>query len=181
MAYRGISCNCSDQTAINIISNWANEWCVKINRNKTFTTLFTLSTKVKSVKIMLNHTERQHIDSAAYLGVNFDRWQTCKPQICNAETKAGRKLTLMRKLAGTQWGTAEAILKNVYIGTIRPHLDYGFRTWSSASKTSNYTLDKVQNQALRLFTVSMKSTPIKMMDKPLRSTTKQCLQKVPQS
>ena len=52
------------QTAINVLSNWANEWCMNINRNKTFTTLFTLSTKVKLVKSMLNHTELQHIDSA---------------------------------------------------------------------------------------------------------------------
>ena len=157
------------QTAVNILSNWANEWCVKINRSKTFTTLFTLSTKVKPVKIMLNHTELQHIDSVTYLGVTylgvtFDRRQTWKPHICNAETKARRKLALLRKLAGTQWGAAEAVLKNVYIGTIRPHLNYGSTTCSSASKTSNHTLDKVQNQALRLITGSMRSTPIKIME-----------------
>ena len=140
------------QTAVNILSNWANEWCLKINRSKTFTTLFTLSTKVKPVKIMLNHTELQHIDSATYLGITFDRRQTWKPHICNAETKARRKLALLRKPAGTQWVAAEAVLKNVYIGTIRPHLDYGSTTCPSASKTSNYTLDKVQNQALRLIT-----------------------------
>ena len=76
------------QTAINVLSNWANEWCIKINRNKTFTTLFTLSTKVKTVEITLNHTELQHIDSATYLGVIFDRRKTWKSHICNAETKA---------------------------------------------------------------------------------------------
>ena len=64
------------QIAVNMLSNWANEWCVKINRRKTFTTLFTLSTKAKPVKIMLNYTELQHIDSATYLGVPFDRRQT---------------------------------------------------------------------------------------------------------
>ena len=152
------------QTAVNILSIGANEWCVKINRSKTFTTLFTLSTKVKPVKIMLNHAELQHIDSATYLAVTFDRRQTWKPHLCNAEIKARRKLALPRKLAGTQWGAAEAVLKNVYIGTIRPHLDYGSTTCSSASKTSNYTLDKVQNQALRLITGSMRSTPIKIME-----------------
>ena len=31
-------------------------------------------------------------------------------------------------------------------------------------QTSNYTLDKVQNQALRLITGSMRSTPIKIME-----------------
>ena len=72
---------------------------------------------------MLNHTELQHID--VIYGVTFDRRHTWKPHICNAKTKARRKLALLRKLADTQWGAAEVILKNVYIGTIRPHLDYG--------------------------------------------------------
>ena len=52
----------------------------------------------------------------------------------------------------------------MYIGTIRSHLDYGSTTCSSASNTSNYTLDKVQDQALRLITGSMRSTPIQIMD-----------------
>ena len=54
-------------------------------------------------------------------------------------------------------------MKNVYIGTIRPHMDYGSTTLSSASK-SIYTLDKFQNQTLRLPTRSMKSTPIRVME-----------------
>ena len=52
----------------------------------------------------------------------------------------------------------------VYIGTIRPHLECGSTTLSSASKSAIYTLDKVQNQALRLITGSMTSTPIRMME-----------------
>ena len=102
---------------------------------------------------MINHHELQHIDSASYLCVTFDRRQTWKPHICDTETKARRKLSLLRKLAGTQWGAAEAILKNVYIGTICPQLDNGSTTCLSAS---NYTLDKVQNQASRLITGSMR-------------------------
>ena len=34
-----------------------------------------------------------------------------------------RKLALLRKLAGTQWGAAETVLKNVYIGAIRHTLN----------------------------------------------------------
>ena len=45
-----------------------------------------------------------------------------------------------------------------------PHLEYGSTTLSSASKSAIYTLDKVQNQALRLNTGSMKSTPIRVME-----------------
>ena len=52
------------QEATNILSSWAQDWCVKINKTKSFTTLFTLSTKSKPMKIMLDDTELQPTDSA---------------------------------------------------------------------------------------------------------------------
>ena len=150
------------QEATNILSSWAQDWCVKINKTKSFTTLFTLSTKSKPMKIMLDDTELQHTDSATHLGITFPKRHTWKTHISRAEAKARRKLALLRKLAGTQWDAPETVLRNVYIGTIRPHPEYGSTTLSSASAI--YTLDKVQNQALRLITGSMKSTPIRVME-----------------
>ena len=84
-----------------------------------------------------------HRDNATYLGITFDKTQTWKTHISRAEAKARRKLALLRKLDGTQWGAAETVLKNVYIGTIRPHLEYGSTTLSFASKSAINTLDKV--------------------------------------
>ena len=152
------------QEAANTLSNWTQDWCVKINKTKSFTTLFTLSTKAKHVKIMLDDVELQYTDSTTYLGVTFDKRQTWRNHINSIEAKARRKLALIRKLAGTQWGAAETVLKNVYIGAIRPHLEYGSTTFTSASKSTLYMLDKVQNQAMRLIIGAMKSTPIKVME-----------------
>ena len=137
---------------------------VNINTTKYFTTLFTLSIKSKPMKIMLDDTELQHTDSATYLGITFDKRQTWKTHISRSEAKARRKFALLRKLAGTQWGAAETVLRNIYIGTIRPHLEYGSTTLSSTSKSAIYTLYNVQNPALRLITGSMKSTPIRVME-----------------
>ena len=91
---------------------------------------------------MLDDTELQHTDSVTYLGITFDKRQTWKTHISGAEAKARRKLALLIKLPGTQWGAAETVLNNVYIGTIRPHLEYGLTTLSSASKSTICTLDK---------------------------------------
>ena len=77
-------------------------------------------------------------------------------------------------MSGTQLGAAETVLKNVYIGIIGPHMEYGSTTLSSASKSTIYPLDKVQNQALRLITGFMKSTPIRVMEE---TTTIQPLSK----
>ena len=94
------------------------------------------------------------------LGVTFDAKMTWKHHISKTETKARRKLAILRKLSGTTWGANERILKNVYQQAIRPHLEYGSTAWSSASNTTLQNLDKVQNQALRIMTGAMISTPI---------------------
>ena len=74
------------QEAANILSNWTLDWCVKINKTKSFTTLFTLSTKAKHVKIMLDDVELQHTDSTTYLGVTFDKRQTWRNHINSTES-----------------------------------------------------------------------------------------------
>ena len=112
------------------------------------------------MKIILDDTELKHTDSATYLGIIFEKRHTWKTHINGAEAKATCKLALLRKLAGTQWSAAETVLRNVYIGKIRPHQGYKSTTLSSAI----YTLDKAHNQALRLITRSMKSTPIRVME-----------------
>ena len=58
------------------------------------------------------------------------------------------------------------IFKSVYQGNVCPHLEYGSTCslWMTAAKTHNQTLDKVQNQALRIITGAIKSTPIQSME-----------------
>ena len=43
---------------------------------------------------------------------------------CPSEGKARQKLMIMRKLAGTTWGTDGQKLKIRYKGTVRPYLEY---------------------------------------------------------
>ena len=152
------------QLAADKLAAWAEEWNVTVNKDKSSTTLFTLSSKQKPGTIKLGDTPLENDEEATYLGVTFDKRQTWKPHIERAERKARRKLTILRKLAGTSWGANEKVLKQVYQGVVRPHLEYGSTAWSTAAKTHLQTLDRVQNQALRLITGSMRSTPIQAME-----------------
>ena len=152
------------QTALNKVTEWANSWCVTVNREKTTATLFSLSAKMTAGKLTMGDTPLKFEDQQTYLGVTFDKRLTWKQHIMDAEAKARRKLNIMRKLAGTHWGANEKILKTVYQGTVRPHLEFGSSSWISAAKTHQETLDKVQNQALRIITGAMKSTPIEKME-----------------
>ena len=138
------------------LAAWAEDWCIQINREKCSTTLFTLSPKQKPGTVKLGDTLLKNDDESSYLGITFDKRQTWKPQIQKAEAKARRKLAILRKLAGTRWGANEKILKTVYEGTVRPHLEYGAPAWSTTAKPNQQTLDKVQNQALQLTTGAMR-------------------------
>ena len=153
------------QQALNTLDGWAEDWCVAVNKDKSSTTLFTLSPKQKAGTVTLGGTPLREDEEATYLGVTFDKRATWKPHIAKAETKARRKLAILRKLAGTTWGANERILKTVYQGSVRPHLEYGSTAWSTCAKTTQLALDKVQNQALRIITGAMRSTPIKEMEK----------------
>ena len=91
------------QQAVNTLAAWAKEWNVSINKEKSSTTLFTL-TKQKAGQISLDGTRLKEDDQPTYLGVTFDKTQTWKPHIQASEAKAKRRIALMRKLTGSLWG-----------------------------------------------------------------------------
>jgi hypothetical protein len=69
-------------------------------------------------------------------------------QIQSVQERAVKKLSLMRKLAGTSWGATSKILKQVYIGAIRPIMEYASSVWITASKTPKAKIEKEQNMGL---------------------------------
>ena len=50
--------------------------------------------------------------------------------------------------------------KQLYTGRVRPVLEYGMTAWGTTAKSNFDRVSKVQNQATRIITGAMKSTPI---------------------
>ena len=150
------------QEALDKLTSWSKKWCLTINRDKSSATLFSLS-KQKPGNLTLCNQPLPYQDEQTYLGVTFDRRLTWAKQINQAETKARKKLGIMRKLSGTTWGANEGTLKQVYQGTVRPHLEYGSSSFMTAAQSHLSTLEKVQNQGLRIITGAMRSTPVQKM------------------
>ena len=81
--------------------------------------------------------------------------------VCNNYTaaKARRRLNIVKKLASTKWGANKQTLWQLYMGYIRPTLEYSSAALSTATHTNLATFDKVQNQAFRFISGAMKTTP----------------------
>ena len=135
------------QEAVDKVSEWSKEWLVEINKTKTESTCFSLSPEKWKETLKLDGQAIPKQATPTYLGVKMDKTLTWGPHIEDIEKKATRKLNIMRKLAGTNWGADKNILKQVYTSTVRPHLEYASTAWTTAAKSNTKKLDKVQNKS----------------------------------
>ena len=152
------------QDALDKLNLWSKEWGMTINSKKTTYTIFSLSTKQQRIQLTLDKTTLELNNNPTYLGVTFDPRLTWKNQIENLQSKGMRRLALMKKLSGSDWGADHSILKKTYTSYVRPTLEYGATVWSSAAKSNIRKIDKVQNLGLRIITGAMKTTPIRAME-----------------
>ena len=148
------------QQALNTLEGWTNRWLVKISSRKTTYTIFSLSTKEQKATLHINGQTLLAEDNPTYLGVTFDKRLTWRQQTEKAEARAKVRLALMKKLAGRTWGADTVTLKRLYIGRVRPVLEYGRTAWDTTAKSNFDRVSKVQNQATRIITGATKSTPI---------------------
>ena len=152
------------QEALNNTSQWARDWCVTINSLKTIATCFSLSNTTENLKLTVNNQQIPQDDTPTYLGVKLDKQLTWKPHIQEMEKRATRRLSLVKKLAGTKWGASSSILRQVYTGNVRPVMEYGSAAWATATKSNTSKLAKVPNAGMRLITGGLKTTPINTLE-----------------
>ena len=152
------------QEALKILETWTKKWLVKVNSRKTTYTIFSLSPREQKATLKLSGQTLLAEDNPTYLGVTFDKRLTWKQQTEKAEARAKVRLALMKKLTGTSWGADARILKKLYTGSVRPVLEYGVTAWGTAAKSNFEKVSKVQNQATRIITGAMRSTPIRELE-----------------
>ena len=91
---------------------------MKVNATKTTYTVFSLSNKEQTVNLKLEGQKLKQDKCPTYLGITFDPRLTWKHQIEKAQTKGIQRLSILKKLAGTQWGANADILKKTYKGYV---------------------------------------------------------------
>jgi hypothetical protein len=101
-------------------------------------------TNLQEVKHNTRLTWRQHID--------------------NIKSRAMKRLACMRKLSGT---FCPNILRQVYVGSVRPVVEYASASWATSVKTNQTKLARIQNMGLRMTLGTLKSTPIAAMERQL--------------
>ena len=136
-------------------------WKLKINNKKTVYSIFTLSHKMarKTLELKIDGEKLEKEDNPVYLGVKLDCRMTLTEHLENTKRKAVKRLNIIKCLATTNWGAKKQILRQLYMGYVRAVMDYNLPLQTIASKGAVLSLDKVQNQALRLICGAIRTTP----------------------
>ena len=150
--------------ALRILQNWVTENELTVNTSKTTYDFFTLKRTVPDFQLHLGDKKIEHKPNSVYLGITMDPKMTGTGHLENIAQKAQKRLSLLHRVAGTQWGASTQVLTTTYKTYVRPVLEYGAEVFITASDKARASLDKVQNQALRIITGAVKTTPVAAME-----------------
>ncbi|GFV83254.1 glutathione reductase, mitochondrial [Trichonephila clavipes] len=139
-----------------------------VNLKKTTCQFFTLNRQPFSPQLVYNGMPAQQSDVSIYLGCALDKLKWTK----HAElvvSKARKRLSILKRLTGVKWGCNRDTLNTTYKTYIQPVLNYCNEVLISASENVRKLLDTFHNQALRMITGGVKTTPVLAMQLPNNS------------
>jgi len=111
---------------------------------------------------MLNKRPLPIAENPRILGITLDAKLTWTKHINTIQQSANRKLNILKSFAGKTF-TRRSNLRTLYLGFVRPTLEYASVCWTSAANYKLAKLERIQNSALRLITGAARSTPIEVL------------------
>ena len=86
-------------------------------------------------------------DLIQYLGITLDRTLSFKPHLENLAKKIGLRVSIIRKLAGVNWGADAATQRSSVLGLVYPCGEYGALVWLHSSHVYKVDVQKTLKNA----------------------------------
>jgi trans-2-enoyl-CoA reductase len=97
------------------LGNWCNENAMTINTEKTFYQIFSLNHKKPTASLKINKKPVVETQEVKYLGMYLGGKLTWKNHVERTVEKTKKKLNVMKRLAGSKWGSSRSVLSATYI------------------------------------------------------------------
>jgi len=132
------------------ISSWCDQWCMKLNPNKTKSLVISRSRTVMPPhsQLWLNGVPINECSSLEILGVKFDAKLTFEEHIRSVVKTTTRKIGLMR-VARRVYNDV-VVLRRCFFSFILPSLEYCSAVWRSSASSHLALLDRVVRNASHL-------------------------------
>ncbi|UYV80013.1 hypothetical protein LAZ67_18001402 [Cordylochernes scorpioides] len=138
--------------AMKELQHFAEKMKLIINPNKSEVGVFTINNHLKkwTSNIKYDNNQIKFSRTPKYLGVTLDPSLTYGPHINQTVLRAKKRLNILKRISGYEWGADRDTLRQTYLALIRPILEYAQPVWQTASKTNLNKIDQVQSSAARI-------------------------------
>ena len=137
------------------ISNWARDWFVTFNADKTISLNFCRNKQRHLPSLYMNDTEIQDSIQHKHLGCILQNNAKWNRHIEGVVTKCSRRIGILK---GLQFQLDRHTLEILYKAFIKPIMDYASAVWINCTGEQQNELEKLQLSALRVITGAIKGT-----------------------
>ena len=152
------------QVTLNNLVEWCNTTGYTFSQNKTICLHICRKRGcVKTADLSLNN---QPIDIKTHhklLGLVIDNSLTWTPHVEQLKNSCLRKLDILKYLSHRTWGSDMTLLLQLYKSIIKSKIEYGIEIYGSACKSLMNRIEPIQNQAARIASGALKSSPIESL------------------
>ena len=132
-----------------------------MNTTKSVCTAFHLNNRRANYKLNIrDNISNSYLpphDAPKYLGVTLDRSLTYKQHMENTAQKLKKRSSLIRKLAGTNWGASPSTLRTSALALCYSAAEYCAPIWARCAHTNK--LDVQLNSTMRIISGALTPTP----------------------
>ena len=137
-----------------IISQWAKQWLVNFNPQKTEAMFFSLCDSNRLPVLLFDNIPIDFVENHKHLGVTFESNGRWNEHINNIIKSASKVLGIMRKMKFTLTRRA---LNQIYLSYMRPIFEYSSEVWDGCSIYLSEAVENIQNEAARIVTGATRS------------------------
>ena len=142
-----------------ILSSYLQNWRLKLKKSKTVSTAFHLNNREakRELNVIDDGNGMPYNPTPTYFGITLGTALTYRHHSETLRKKLTSRVALIRLLAGTGWGACATTLRITALALVYSLAEYCAPVWSRSART--HLLDRLINDALRMVTRCMKSTP----------------------
>ena len=140
------------QSILDCIFLWMSKWRMVVSTEKSVVSLFNRGCKKISDRLVVsyNGTRLPSESYPKFLGITLDPGLRMSRNTEIVLTRANRRINLLKKLSGKNWGVKPLLILITYKVLIRSIIDYSILTVPTLSVTSLNKLEVIQRKAIRI-------------------------------
>lgn len=140
------------QDDLDLFTNWADHWNIKINQSKTQAKIFSLRQIKPKTVLKIDNISIPWVENSSpvkYLGVLLDTKLKWNKHLQSTINKTKAKMLQLYPLINKKSSLRVDTGKLIYTSIIRPTLTYACPIWRNTVKSNLYNLQITQNKILR--------------------------------